>query len=83
VLAFETPSSTGLWNKHCFNPDTFEVVTDFLQKKLDAMACYQTETPEFPHPRALESLRHRAYYWGNIIHEVAAEPFVTLRRIRP
>jgi LmbE family N-acetylglucosaminyl deacetylase len=82
LLAFETPSATGLWTKHAFTPDTFEVVTDTLDVKLAAMACYETEAPAFPHPRSIESLRYRAYYWGNIIHEVAAEAFVTLRRIR-
>ena len=81
VLAFETPSATGLWTKHCFNPDTFEVVTDTLDIKLAAMACYETEAPAFPHPRSIEALRHRAHYWGNIIHRPAAEAFVTLRRI--
>lgn len=83
VLAFETPSSTGLWSKHCFNPDTFELVADTLEVKLAAMACYETESPPFPHPRSLEALRYRAYYWGSIIHQPAAEAFMTLRRIRP
>lgn len=81
VMAFETPSATGLWTKHCFNPDTFEVVTDTLDIKLQAMACYETESPAFPHPRSIEALRHRAHYWGNIISRPAAEAFVTLRRI--
>lgn len=83
VLGFETPSATGLWNKQCFNPDTFELVADTLEIKLAAMACYLTEATAFPHPRSIESLRHRAHYWGNIVHQVAAEPFMTLRRIRP
>jgi LmbE family N-acetylglucosaminyl deacetylase len=83
VLGMETASSTGLWTKTPFAPDTFEVVSDTLHVKLDAMACYVTEAPPFPHPRSIESLRHRAHYWGNIIHQDAAEPFVTLRRIRP
>ena len=82
LLAFETPSATGLWTKHAFNPDTFEVVADTLDVKLAAMACYETEVPAFPHPRSIESLRYRAYYWGNIVHKVAAEAFMTLRRIR-
>ncbi len=82
VFGFETPSSTGLWNQQCFNPDTFEVITDTLDTKLAAMACYELEAEAFPHPRSAESLRHRAHYWGSIVHEVAAEPFVTLRRIR-
>ena len=82
VLAFETPSSTGLWTQHAFNPDTFELVADTLEIKLAAMACYESETPPPPHPRSLESLRHRAHYWGNLVHAEAAEPFMTLRRIR-
>jgi LmbE family N-acetylglucosaminyl deacetylase len=81
VYGFETASSTGLWTKHAFLPDTFEVVDDTLEIKLKAMACYLTEAPEFPHPRSIESLRHRAHYWGSVIHRVAAEPFMTLRRI--
>jgi len=83
VMAFETPSATGLWTKHCFNPDTFEDVADTLDIKLKAMACYKTEAPAFPHPRSIEALRHRAKYWGNIIYRSAAEAFVTLRRVCP
>lgn len=82
VLGFETPSSTGMWDQYTFRPDTFELVAETLEVKLAAMRCYETETPPFPHPRSIESLMHRAHYWGNIVHEVAAEPFMTLRRIR-
>ena len=57
MLAFETPSSTGLWTQHAFDPDTFEIVTETLEVKLAAMACYETEVPPWPHPRSLESLR--------------------------
>lgn len=81
VLGFETPSSTGMWTRDPFCPDTFEVVTDWLQIKLDAMQCYQSEAEAYPHPRSAQSLEARARYWGGIIHEAAAEPFVTLRRI--
>jgi len=82
VYGFETASATGMWTGHAFDPDTFEVVSEEdLERKLTAMKCYVTESPPFPHPRSVESLRHRAHYWGNIIHEVAAEPFMTLRRI--
>jgi len=82
VLGFETPSSTGLWPRQHFSPDTFEVITETLEVKLAAMRCYESETPPYPHPRSLQSLRHRAHYWGSIIGEQAAEPLVTLRRIR-
>jgi LmbE family N-acetylglucosaminyl deacetylase len=82
VLGFETPSATGLWTREPFNPDTFEVIADTLETKLAAMQCYESELGQFPHPRSIESLRHRAHYWGGIVHAEAAEPFVTLRRIR-
>jgi len=81
VLAFETPSSTGWLPGPSFEPDTFEVVDEWLDLKLEAMACYETETPPLPHPRSIESLRHRAHYWGSQVNRVAAEPFMTLRRI--
>lgn len=81
VYGFEAASATGLWTKHAFRPDTFEVVDGTLERKLEAMACYLRECPPFPHPRSVESLRHRARYWGSFAHAAAAEPFVTLRRI--
>ena len=82
VLGFETPSATGMWTGHAFDPDTFEIITDEdLAIKLAAMACYETEALPSPHPRSIESLRHRAHYWGNIVHQAAAEPFMTLRRL--
>ncbi len=82
VLAFETPSATGLWPGNPFDPDTFEDVTETLEIKLEAMRCYSTEIPPFPHTRSPESLRQRAAYWGNIVDRAAAEPFITLRRYR-
>ncbi len=81
VYAFETASSTGLDPARCFNPDTFIDVTETLEVKLAAMACYETEAPPFPHPRSIESLRQRAAYWGSIVHRPAVEPFMSLRRV--
>jgi hypothetical protein len=83
VLAFENPSATELWTRMPFNLDTFEVVTDTLDTKLAAVRCYESELGPLPHPRSIAALRHRAHCWGSIIHEIEAEPFVTLRRIRP
>ncbi len=81
IYAFETASSTGLYPPRWFDPDTFVDIEDTLETKLEAMACYLTEAPPFPHPRSIESLRQRAGYWGSIVHRAAAEPFKTLRRI--
>lgn len=81
IYAFETPSSTGLWRKHNFNPDTFEVINGYLEKKLESLRCYKSEVPNFPHPRSLKSIEARAKYWGSLINQKYVEPFITLRNI--
>jgi N-acetylglucosamine malate deacetylase 1 len=84
VLLFETPSATE-WSPPDpaaqFVPNHFVDVTNTIERKLDAMSCYQTEVRRHPHPRALESLRARAQYWGQIVHTAYAEPFVVAREV--
>jgi LmbE family N-acetylglucosaminyl deacetylase len=86
VLGFETPSSTE-WNPvQRFAPNHFVEITATLEDKLRAMACYTSEVRPSPHPRALDSLRARAVYWGSSVLVGAAEAFVlyrTVRRQRP
>ena len=81
VYAFETPSATGLWNRYNFNPDTFVVVDDFIDTKIKALECYESEILEYPHPRSRESIKSRAKYWGSLVNKHHVEPFVTHRRI--
>jgi len=82
VYAFETCSSTE-WNwPQTFQPDTYVDISSVLQAKLDAFACYASEVCDWPHPRSLESLRHRAKFYGSMACMDAAEPFVTIRRYR-
>lgn len=85
VLAFETPSSTEwAWRLpgHSFDPQWYVDVTDTLELKLAAMAKYDTELRQYPHPRSLRALEERARYWGSHIGVTAAEPFVLLRTRR-
>jgi LmbE family N-acetylglucosaminyl deacetylase len=81
VYAFETASSTEWAYPRTFVPDTWIDISATLERKLDAMACYRSEVREYPHPRSLESLRHRAAYWGNHVALEAAEVFMTVRRV--
>jgi LmbE family N-acetylglucosaminyl deacetylase len=85
LLAFETASSTE-WamptTGERFVPTVFVDVTDTLEVKLAAMACYASELRDAPHPRGLEALRTRAAYWGGAVGRPAAEPFVALRLLR-
>ena len=81
LYGFETPSSTE-WNAPMqFAPTYFVDIAETLDDKLEAFACYESEVRAYPHPRSLESLRHRAHYWGNLVHMDAAEAFVCYRRL--
>ena len=85
ILCYETPSATewsGPYVDHCFVPNVYVDITDYLDAKLNALATYITELRSFPHPRSLEALRARATYWGSVIGVTAAEPFMLVREIQ-
>ncbi|MBZ5705065.1 MAG: PIG-L family deacetylase [Acidobacteriia bacterium] len=86
IYAFEVPSSTE-WAfqrlQPSFRPNVFVDVTSTLDAKLDAMACYDSESREFPHPRSSEALRALATRWGSVMGCPAAEAFELVRSIRP
>ena len=62
--------------------DSYVDITETLDAKVRAMACYESELREYPHPRSERALRERAAFWGSRIGRVAAEPFCVLREIR-
>src|SRR5436309_11459861 len=81
VYAFDTASSTEWGYPRSFVADTWIDISATLERKLAAMACYQSEVRPYPHPRSLEALRNRAKAWGNQCCLDAAEVFMTVRRI--
>jgi len=81
---FETPSSTEwAWpsEEATFRPNLFSDVTDTVETKLAAMACYESELRPYPHPRSLRALAERARFWGSRVRCLAAEPFQLLREV--
>jgi LmbE family N-acetylglucosaminyl deacetylase len=80
VYAFDTASSTEWAYPRTFNADTWVDISSTLRAKLAAMACYESEVREYPHPRSLEALCNRAKAWGNQQCLDAAEVFMTVRR---
>jgi LmbE family N-acetylglucosaminyl deacetylase len=80
VLTYDTASSTEWAYPRAFAADTWVDITTTLDTKLAAMACYESEIREYPHPRSLGALRHRAKAWGNQQCLDAAEVFMTVRR---
>lgn len=85
IYAFEVPSSTE-WAfggiQPMFRPNVFVDVTATLETKIAAMACYETESRKFPHPRSPEVLRALATRWGSVVGCAAAEAFELIRSVR-
>lgn len=86
IYAFEVPSSTE-WAfqrlEPSFRPNVFVDITETLEAKIEALACYDTETRKFPHPRSAEALRAIAARWGSVAGLQAAEAFELIRSVRP
>ncbi|HEY2804759.1 MAG TPA: PIG-L deacetylase family protein [Gemmatimonadales bacterium] len=80
VYAFDTASSTEWAYPRSFTADTWVDISSTLETKLAAMSCYESEVREYPHPRSICALRHRAKAWGNQQLLDAAEVFMTVRR---
>ena len=85
VLAFETLSATE-WSvpspENAFQPQEFVNVDGHLSTKLDALAVYERELREPPHPRTPETIEQNARVWGAKAGVPAAEPFEVLRAVR-
>lgn len=81
IFAFDTVSSTEWAYPRSFIPDTWVDISATLDRKIDAMACYETELRDWPHPRSLHSLRVKAANAGSQVISEAAECFMTIRRV--
>ncbi len=81
LRAFDTASSTEWGFPGSFMPDTYVDISETLETKLEAMACYVSEVRPYPHPRSIDALRNRAQAWGNRVCMEAAEVFLTIRSV--
>jgi LmbE family N-acetylglucosaminyl deacetylase len=83
IYTFETPSATE-WNfpyyQNGFSANYFVDITETLEAKLEAVACYATEVRPNPHPRSLEALRAIAARWGSVAGFAYAEAFEQIYR---
>lgn len=84
ICAFETLSSTEWFpsaTTQPFQATKYVNISAQLEKKLEALACYEGEMREPPHPRSLEAVRALATVRGSEVGLPAAEAFVVLRDI--
>lgn len=84
LYCFEVPSSSE-WQTPAagvpFQPCHFVDVSATLEVKLDAMAAYEGEAREWPHPRSAAALRALATWRGATVGVDAAEAFVVGRQL--
>ncbi len=81
LLAFEVLSSTE-WNATApFAPTMFADINATLDKKVEALKCYEDELREAPHPRSIEALRALATFRGAQAGLRHAEAFQVLRAV--
>jgi LmbE family N-acetylglucosaminyl deacetylase len=85
VYCYEVQSETH-WNapyvEQGFLPNCWVDVSDYLEKKLEAAACYESQIRPAPDARSIEALRALAVWRGSQIGVAAAEAFVALRLTR-
>lgn len=84
MLLYSSASSTewsAPFSGYYFMPNVFYNITDTLDLKLKAFSCYRTEVRDFPHPRAIASVKIYAQQVGISVGFNAAEPFMLMRSI--
>lgn len=85
ILCYETLSETD-WAppivSNAFTPNLYIDVSQTLEDKIRAMACYKSEIKKFPHPRSPESIRSLALKRGVEAGINAAEAFIIMREIK-
>jgi LmbE family N-acetylglucosaminyl deacetylase len=84
IYAFETLSSSE-WNfdyslQPAFSPNVFVDITDYYDKKEQAMKCYVSELCKFPHPRSLEGMDVLSKTRGMAAGMNRAEAFMLIRK---
>lgn len=82
---FEVASSTE-WRASAgsgaFQPSGFFDVTDYMDAKQAALACYEAEMRDWPHPRSHEAISALAAWRGATVGVAAAEAFEVGRILR-
>lgn len=81
ILASEVNSSTE-WASAplaSFEPTVFADIEQTLEKKVEALACYEGEVRDWPHPRSRDGVRALARWRGAQCGREAAEAFMLIR----
>ena len=84
IYAYEALSETN-WNAPyitpAFIPNVFVDIEKYLDMKLAAFECFQSQCKKFPNERSLESIEYLAKLRGSQVNRKAAEAFLLIRGI--
>ena len=84
VYTYEVSSETHLnmpYVEQTFVPNRWVDITDFVDLKMKALACYESQVQPHPSARSLEAIKALAVWRGSSIGVEAAEAFVTVRQL--
>ncbi|WP_077369212.1 PIG-L deacetylase family protein [Anaerosalibacter sp. Marseille-P3206] len=84
IYTYETLSETE-WNipsvNNAFIPNVWSDITEFIDKKKEAMSCYKSQIKQAPHPRSNEIIEALAKWRGSTVGVPYAESFMLVRKI--
>lgn len=86
ILCYETVSETHWYApsvEPAFEPQLWIDISDYLQKKLEAMSIYKSQLQTEPEARSLEAISALAKWRGSVVGFKAAEAFVQIRESWP
>lgn len=84
IYTFEVMSSTD-WSSHGaapFMPQFYVDITNYMDRKLEALESYQFEMREAPHSRCIEHINALAMHNGHSVGFGRAEAFMIMRILR-
>ena len=64
-----------------FQPNAFIDITDVMDRKLEALNCYESQICPAPHPRNPEAMRKDAEHWGFLAGCKYAEAYECMRMV--
>ncbi|MDO8603572.1 MAG: PIG-L deacetylase family protein [Candidatus Omnitrophota bacterium] len=83
IYMYEVPSSTDQsppLPENIFLPNYYVDIAKYIDKKIKAFKCYETEKRAYPHPRSKEALKVLAKKRGIEIGFKYAEAFMVIRK---
>lgn len=85
IYAYETLLETG-WDipntVNEFIPTVYNDISQFIDKKIEALSLFESQMAEFPNARSLQAVKALAMYRGATVNVAAAESFSLIREIK-